>query len=147
MQKVSSRFQKFARYTRSLKIYAIIVVYRVSLTGPLQPVSHVIQNRHAGEQRKHWGKTNKELILFKMVKKSACLPVHCSGSSHVHFMNVAVQLANWWHMILAKSPLYFFSPPPPPLSRACRAFRQMPRSPRLAHKAPVMQARVCSLTP
>ena len=69
MQKVSSRFQKFARYTRSLKIYAIIVVYRVSLTGPLQPVSHVIQNRHAGEQRKHWGKTNKELILFKMVKK------------------------------------------------------------------------------
>ena len=71
MQKVSSRFQKFARYTRSLKIYAIIVVYRVSLTGPLQPVSHVIQNRHAGEQRKHWGKTNKELILFKMVKKKA----------------------------------------------------------------------------
>ena len=70
---------------------------------------------------------------LKLEKKSACSPVNCSGSSHVHFMNVAVQLANWWHMILI------------PSSRACRALREMPRSPRLAHKAPVMQATVCSL--
>ena len=69
MQKVSWRFQKFARYTRSLKAYAIIVLYIVSLIGPLQPAIHVIQNRNAGEQRKHWDKRNKELILFKMVKK------------------------------------------------------------------------------
>ena len=92
--KIIKRFQKFARYTRSLKIYEIIALYRVLLIGPLQPVIHVIQNRHAGEQRKHWRKTNKELISFKIVKKSACLPVHCSGSSHVHFMSVVVQLAN-----------------------------------------------------
>ena len=93
--KIIKRFQKFARYTRSLKIYEIIALYRVLLIGPLQPVIHVIQNRHAGGQRKHWGKTNKELILIKMVKKiKRLLPVHCSGSSHVHFMSVVVQLAN-----------------------------------------------------
>ena len=118
MQKVSWRFQKFAPYTRSLKIYAIIVVYGVSLIGPLQPVINVIQNRHAGERKKHWGKTNKELILFKMVKKiKRLLPVLCSGSSHVHFMNVAVQLANWWHMILARVYFIFSSLPPPCLAR------------------------------
>ena len=61
-------FQKFARYTRSLRIYGIIALYRVSLTGPLQPVIHVIQN--AADKRKQWGKTNKELILFKIVKKN-----------------------------------------------------------------------------
>ena len=72
--KIIKRSQKFARYTRSLRIYAIIALYRVSLIGPLQPVIHVIQNRHAGEQRKHWGKTNKELISFKIGKKKA--PVH-----------------------------------------------------------------------
>ena len=78
--KIVKRFQKFERYNRSFTIYAIIALYRVSLIGPLQPVIHVIQNRHAGKQRKQWGKTNKELILFKMVKKSK--------------VNVAVQLAN-----------------------------------------------------
>ena len=42
-------------------------------------------------------------------------------------MNVAVQLANWWHMILARA-CFIFSPPPPPppclarvaLSAKCR---------------------------
>ena len=144
MQKVSWRFQKFARYTRSLKIYAIIVVYRVSLTGPLQPVSHVIQNRHAGEQRKHWGKTNKELILLKMVKKKApvyqfivlALPTFTSWTLRSNWL-----IDNTWSS--RESALFFLLP----LSRACRAFREMPRSPRLAHKAPVMQARVGSLIP
>ena len=30
------------------------------------------------------------------------LPVHCSGSSHVHYMNVAPQLVNWWRFALAR---------------------------------------------
>ena len=30
------------------------------------------------------------------------LPAHCSGSSHVHHMNVALQLVNWWRVALAR---------------------------------------------
>ena len=29
------------------------------LIGPLQLAIHVVQNRHAGEQKLHWDKTNK----------------------------------------------------------------------------------------
>ena len=145
MQKVSWRFQKFAPYTWSLKIYAIIVVYGVSLIGPLQPVINVIQNRHAGERKKHWGKTNKELILFKMVKKIKRL--FTSSLFWLFPRSPSWTLrSNWliddtWSS--RESTLFFLLPS----SRACRAFREMPRSPRLAHKAPVMQARVCSLLP
>ena len=38
--------------------------------------------------------------------------------------------------------LYFFLLPSSRVSRSSRASRKMSRSPRLAHKAPVMQARV-----
>ena len=29
------------------------------------------------------------------------LPVHCSGSSHIHYLNVVFQLVNWWRFVLA----------------------------------------------
>ena len=28
------------------------------------------------------------------------LPVHCSGSSHVHYMSIAFPLVNWWRVVL-----------------------------------------------
>ena len=31
--------------------------------GPLQLAIHVAQNRHAGEQKSHWDKTNKEITI------------------------------------------------------------------------------------
>ena len=34
-------------------------------------------------------------------KKKGLLPVHCSGSSHVHCMNLAFQLVDWWRVVLA----------------------------------------------
>ena len=33
------------------------------LIGPLQLAIHVVQNRHAGEQKSHWDKTNNNNIL------------------------------------------------------------------------------------
>ena len=30
-----------------------------SAIGPLQLATHMVQNRHAGEQKSHWNKTNK----------------------------------------------------------------------------------------
>ena len=30
-----------------------------SAIGPLQLAIHMVQNRHAGEQKSHWDKTNK----------------------------------------------------------------------------------------
>ena len=141
--KITKRFQKFARYTRSLRIYAIIALYRVSLIGPLQPVIHVIQNRHAGKQRKHWGKTNKELILFKMVKKNKA-PVYQFIVLALPTFTSWTLRSNWliddtWSS--RESALFFLLH----LSPACRALREMPRSPRLAHEEPVMKARVGSL--
>ena len=35
------------------------------LIGPLQLAIHVVQNRHAGEQKLHWDKTNKGIHNFK----------------------------------------------------------------------------------
>ena len=31
----------------------------LQIIGPLQLAIHVVQNRHAGEQKSHWDKTNK----------------------------------------------------------------------------------------
>ena len=31
--------------------------------GPLQLAIHVVQNRHAGEQKSHWDKTNKKINI------------------------------------------------------------------------------------
>ena len=39
--------------------------YRGQL-GPLQLAIHVTQNRRAGEQKSHWGKTNKENYSLKL---------------------------------------------------------------------------------
>ena len=33
--------------------------YKGKPVGPLQLAIHVVQNRHAGEQKPHWDKTNK----------------------------------------------------------------------------------------
>ena len=35
--------------------------------GPLQLAIHMVQSRHAGEQKKHWDKTNKENYYLKLV--------------------------------------------------------------------------------
>ena len=35
--------------------------------GHLQLISHMVHNRHAGEQEMHWDKTDKRLTSFKMV--------------------------------------------------------------------------------
>ena len=40
----------------------------------------MVQNRHAGKQRKHWGMTNKKLISLKTVN---CLCLSCSNASLV----------------------------------------------------------------
>ena len=32
--------------------------------GPLQPAIHVVQNRHGGEQKSHWNKTNKRYSIL-----------------------------------------------------------------------------------
>ena len=110
--------------------------------GPLQPVIHVIQNRHAGKQRKQWGKTNKELILFKMVKKNKA-PVYQFIVLALPTFTSWTLWSNWliddtWSS--RESALFFLLH----LSRACHALREMLRSPRLAHKEPVMKARVGS---
>ena len=45
--------------------------------GPLQLVIHVVQNRHAGEQKSHWNKNNKENYHFKL-----CMPfLSCSSAT------------------------------------------------------------------
>ena len=40
--------------------------------GPLQLDIHVVQNRHVGEQKSHWDKTNKGNYYLKL-----CLPFVC----------------------------------------------------------------------
>ena len=41
--------------------------FGLATMGPLQVVSHVVQNHLAGEQETHWDKTNKEHSDFKLV--------------------------------------------------------------------------------
>ena len=38
----------------------------VNEIGPLLLVIHVVQNRHVGEQGRHWDNTNKELAACKL---------------------------------------------------------------------------------
>ena len=61
------------------------------------------------QQMKHRAKWGERGILresrdgFKgKIKIKRLLPVHCSGSSHVHQMNVALQLVNRWRVALAR---------------------------------------------
>ena len=61
------------------------------------------------QQMKHRDKWGERGILresrdgFKRkIKIKRLLPVHCSGSSHVHQMNVALQLVNRWRVALAR---------------------------------------------
>ena len=50
--------------------------------GLLQLAIHVVQNRHAGEQKSHWDKTNKRHTEFEMVLFFVCLvPVRLLPSS------------------------------------------------------------------
>jgi len=41
--------------------------------GPLQLAIHAVQNRHVGEQKSHWDKTNKGKLSFKIIY-AFCLP-------------------------------------------------------------------------
>ena len=53
----------------TFKKYTIYVVCRIS---PLQVSIHVVQNRHVGTQKSHWGKTNKGHTWFYMVISFSC---------------------------------------------------------------------------
>ena len=61
------------------------------------------------QQMKHRAKWGERGIMresrdgFKRkIKIKRLLPVHCSGSSHVHQMNVELQLVNRWRVALAR---------------------------------------------
>ena len=41
--------------------------------GPLQLAIYVVQNRHAGEQKSHWDKTNRANYFLKLIMCSFCL--------------------------------------------------------------------------
>lgn len=47
--------------------------HHVSWIGPLQLAIHVVQNRHAGEQKTHWGKQTKGIYTFKINSNFLCL--------------------------------------------------------------------------
>ena len=54
-----------------------------------------------------WAKWGEGFILregrdWGRRKIKRLLPVHCSDSSHVHYINVASQLVNWWRNVLAR---------------------------------------------
>ena len=36
-----------------------MILVSLDKIGPMQLAIHVVQNRHAGEQKSHWDKTNK----------------------------------------------------------------------------------------
>ena len=41
--------------------------------GPFQLAIYVVQNRHAGEQKSHWDKTNRANYFLKLIMCSFCL--------------------------------------------------------------------------
>ena len=57
--------------------------------GPLQLAIHVIQNRHAGEQKSHWDKTNKGNYHSKL-----CVPFVGLVPEQLFLSSVAV----FYHM-------------------------------------------------
>ena len=57
-----------------------------SLMAPLQLVSHVVQNRHVGEQQTHWEKTNKEDYHFNDVSSLLVLSQCVLCSQHGCFV-------------------------------------------------------------
>ena len=57
--------------------------------GPLQLAIHVIQNRHAGEQKSHWDKTNEENYHSKL-----CVPFVGLVPEQLFLSSVAV----FYHM-------------------------------------------------
>ena len=65
--------------------------------GPLELTIHVVPNRHPGEQRPHWGKTNKGNYHLKLCMSFVCLvPVRLLLSSIVvlYHVNGKLQRAN-----------------------------------------------------
>ena len=63
---------------------------------------HRLHNRHFMSQARRIRHFKRSVIARADEKIKCLLPIHCSGSSHVHYMNDTLQLGNWWHMILAK---------------------------------------------
>ena len=41
-----------------------MILVSLDKIGPLQLTIHVVQNRHAGEQKSHWDKTNKTYMIW-----------------------------------------------------------------------------------
>ena len=67
--------------------------------GPLQLVCHVVQKHLAGEQGKHWDKTNKEYYHLRWCKLVVCLlPVRFLLTNKVFLYHVIDQLqsAHFW---------------------------------------------------
>ena len=61
-----------------------------------------------------WAKWGERFILgegrdWGRRKIKRLLPVHCSDSSHVHYINVASQLVNWWRNVLADSGMFVWN--------------------------------------
>ena len=52
-----------------------------SAIGPLQLAIYMVQNRHAGEQKSHWDKTNKTYIKAYIVLNGNFLYLPCPCSA------------------------------------------------------------------
>ena len=59
--------------------------------GPLQLAIHVIQNRHAGEQKSHWDKTNEANYYLKL-----CMPFVGLAPVQLFLSSVAGFLPHEW---------------------------------------------------
>ena len=65
--------------------------------GPLQLTIHVVQNRHAGEQKSHWDKTNKGNYHLEL-----CMPLFVL--SHCDFLLSSIAVCTTW-MASCKRPI------------------------------------------
>ena len=67
--------------------------------GPLQLAIHVVQNRHAGEQKSHWDKTNNLVPMSLLLSREAVFyhvneePIH-----HLHIL-FAPPLPNFFYLL------------------------------------------------
>ena len=52
---------------------AFLISTETKEQGPLQLAIYVVQNRHAGEQKSHWDKTNRANYFLKLIMCSFCL--------------------------------------------------------------------------
>ena len=71
----------------------------LQIIGPLQLAIHVVQNRHAGEQKSHWDKTNKEHYNLELCMSFVChVPVRLllSSVAVLYHVNGQLQRTYWF---------------------------------------------------